>query len=58
MTFFCYSNKLTHDENFSMWRVMNESERLHNNCRLLNEVEAKQLFDRYYPKNDKKKNGN
>jgi hypothetical protein len=41
-----------------MWRMMNESERLHLNCRLLNEVEAKELFDRYYPKNDKKKNGN
>ena len=52
MPTFNYSDELSHNENFSMWRMMNESERLHLNCRLLGETEARELFDKYYPKKE------
>ena len=53
MPIFNYSNELSHNENYSLWRMMNESERLHLNRNLLGETEAKKLFDKYYPKRDR-----
>ena len=58
MTVFSYSNKRSRSENFSLWRMMNESERLHQNCKLLSEEEAKELFNKYYPQNEEKKDSN
>lgn len=52
MPIFNYSDELSRNENFSMWRLMNESERLHLNRKLLSEEEAKELFDKYYPKKE------
>lgn len=58
MPTFNYSDELSRNENFSMWRLMNESERLHLNRKLLSEEEAKELFDKYYPQNEKKTESN
>lgn len=52
MPTFNYSDELSRNENFSMWRMMNESERLHLNRKLLSEEEAKELFNQYYPRKE------
>lgn len=58
MPVFVYSDELSRNENFSLWRMMNESERLHLNRKLLSEKEAKELFNKYYPQNEEKKDSN
>tara|TARA_R100000963_G_C4636911_1_gene100885 strand:+ start:1082 stop:1249 length:168 start_codon:yes stop_codon:yes gene_type:complete len=52
---FKYLKNLTKDENYSHWRLSNSNERLHNNQRLLSEEEARKLFDKYYPDDERTK---
>lgn len=48
MPIFQYSNNLSHEENYSRWRLENSHERIHSNLRLLNDKEAKERFEAYY----------
>jgi len=52
---FKYSKELTRKENYSHWRLSNSEERLHHNQRLLSEEEAQELFDKYYPDDERTK---
>ena len=46
---FKYSKELTRKENYSHWRLSNSNERL------LSEEEAQELFDKYYPDDERTK---